>query len=238
MLTIDHDLLQITGSEFILDAGCGNGRHIWQASKANKGTSVAFDLDMESLQKAKYMLDQMDEKAETAGAWHMVSGSILSLPFEDAQFDKVICSEVLEHIPDDTAAVAELTRVLKPGGLLAVSVPSYFAESVCWKISDDYHNTPGGHIRIYTHQEIQDLLKKFDLAIFAVRYKHALHSVWWWSKGIFGLKNEKAFIPSLYYKFLVWDIYTGHKYTKWLEAGLNRIFPKSTVLYCRKPEAA
>jgi ubiquinone/menaquinone biosynthesis C-methylase UbiE len=159
MLTIDHDLLQITGSEFILDAGCGNGRHIWQASKANKGTSVAFDLDMESLQKAKYMLDQMDEKAETAGAWHMVSGSILSLPFEDAQFDKVICSEVLEHIPDDTAAVAELTRVLKPGGLLAVSVPSYFAESVCWKISDDYHNTPGGHIRIYTHQEIQDLLK-------------------------------------------------------------------------------
>ena len=101
MLTIDPDLLKITGDEFILDAGCGNGRHIWQASKANTGTSVAFDLDMESLQRAKFMLDQMDEKAETAGSWHMVSGSILSLPFENARFDKVICSEVLEHIPDE-----------------------------------------------------------------------------------------------------------------------------------------
>jgi ubiquinone/menaquinone biosynthesis C-methylase UbiE len=232
---MDLDLLEIKGNEYVLDAGCGNGRHVWQVCKANKGTSVAFDLDMPSLSLAKYMLDQMDEKSETVGKWHMVCGSITNLPFENAQFDRVICSEVLEHIPDDHKAVSELLRVLKPGGILAVSVPSQFAESVCWKISDDYHNTPGGHIRIYKKEQIMDLLRGFNLDIYAVRYKHALHSIYWWSKGLFGLKNEKALIPSTYYKFLVWDIYTGHKYTKWLENGLNHIIPKSTAVYCRKP---
>ncbi len=219
----------------MLDAGCGGGRHIWQMCKANKGSSVALDLDIASLQKASCMLYQMDEKKETAGSWHMVAGSVTSLPFADAEFHKVICSEVLEHIPDDDKAVSELNRVLKPGGVLAVSVPSHFAESICWKISDDYHNAPGGHIRIYKQRDILDLLRKFNLDIYAIRYKHALHSAYWWVKGIFGLKNEKALIPSLYYKFLVWDIYSGHKYTKWIEGGLNHVFPKSTVIYCRKP---
>jgi len=237
MLTIDLDLLEINGKENILDAGCGHGRHIWQVSKFNTGRSVAFDLDADSLKHAWIMLHEMEAKNETVGAWHLVSGSVTSLPFGDGLFDKVICSEVLEHVPDDSGAVAEFIRVLKPGGILAVSVPSHFAESVCWKISDDYHNAPGGHIRIYKQSEIMGLLKKYDLDIFAVRYKHALHSIYWWSKGLFGLKNEKAFVPSQYYKFLVWDIYSGHKYTRWLENGLNHIFPKSTVIYCRKSAA-
>ena len=237
MLTIDLDLLEIKGKENILDAGCGHGRHIWQVSKVNAGRSVAFDLDAASLKHAWTMLHEMEAKNETVGAWHLVSGSVTSLPFGDGLFDKVICSEVLEHVPDDSSAVAEFIRVLKPGGILAVSVPSHFAESVCWKISDDYHNAPGGHIRIYKQSEIMGLLNKCDLDIFAVRYKHALHSIYWWSKGLFGLKNEKAFVPSQYYKFLVWDIYSRHKYTKWLENGLNHIFPKSTVIYCRKSAA-
>lgn len=235
MLTIEPGLLKITGSELILDAGCGNGRHIWQVCKINTGKSVAFDLDIPSLQRAQYMLQNMEEKKECVGPWFMVAGSVTSLPFADRLFDKVICSEVLEHIPDLNRAVSELVRVLKPGGILAVSVPSYFAESVCWKISDEYHNTPGGHIRIFKHNEILDLLKGFNLEIFEVRYKHSLHSIYWWSRGIFGLKNEKAFIPSQYYKFLVWEINNGHKYTKWLDDLLNHFIPKSTAIYCRKP---
>lgn len=234
MLTIDLDLAEINGNQRVLDAGCGDGRHTWQVCKSNKGLSVAFDLDLPSLKRAKYVLSQMDERSETVGAWDMVSGSVTSLPFEDASFDRVICSEVLEHIPMDSQAVFELRRVLKPGGVLAVSVPSYFTESVCWKISDDYHNTPGGHIRIYKKSTILELLRDADLDIYAVRYKHAFHSVYWWLKGLFGLKNEKAAVPSAYYRFLVWDIYSRHKYTRWLENVLNRVIPKSTVIYCRK----
>jgi len=235
MITIEPDLLEIQGKELILDAGCGNGRHIWQICKVNKGTSIALDIDINSLQRARYMLQQMDEKSETAGNWHLVVGSVTTFPFGDAFFHKVICSEVLEHIPNLDKAMSELNRVLKPGGMLAISVPSYFAEKICWKISNEYHNTPGGHIRIFKHIEIIDLLERFNFKITKVCYKHALHSIYWWLKGVFGLKNDRAFIPSQYYKFLVWDICNGHRYTRWLENILNRIIPKSTVIYCRKP---
>jgi len=235
MLTVDLDLLEINGHEFILDAGCGNGRHVWNVCKHNKGASIACDIDAQSLKTAGFMLDQMEQKGETKGYWHLVSGSITNLPFCKEYFHKVICSEVLEHIHDDNVAVRELTRVLKPGGILAVSVPTYFAESVCWKISNAYHNTPGGHIRIYKRHELLNLLKKNDLDIFAIRHKHAFHSIYWWLRGIFGLNNEKAFIPVQYYRFLVWDIYNGHKYTSHIENFLNQFFPKSTVIYCRKP---
>jgi ubiquinone/menaquinone biosynthesis C-methylase UbiE len=235
MLTIDLDLAEIDGDQKVLDAGCGDGRHTWQVCKSNKGLSIAFDLDLASLMRAKFVLSQMDERLETIGAWDIVSGSITSLPFADGCFDRVICSEVLEHIPLDYNAVAELRRVLKPGGVLAVSVPSYLTESICWRISEDYHNTPGGHIRIYRQSEILGLLQNCDLNVYAVRHKHAFHSVYWWLKGLFGLKNAKALVPSVYYRFLVWDIYSRHKYTKWLEDALNHAIPKSTVIYCRKP---
>jgi SAM-dependent methyltransferase len=50
--------------------------------------------------------------------------SLTALPFGDASFDSAVCFEVLEHIEDDAAAAAELARVLRPGGLLLLSVPT------------------------------------------------------------------------------------------------------------------
>ena len=55
-----------------------------------------------------------------------------------------IASEVLEHIPDDVAAMAELARVLRPGGTMAVTVPRCGPEVVNWVLSDEYHDVPGG----------------------------------------------------------------------------------------------
>ena len=81
-------------------------------------------------------------------------GDALSLPFADGEFDRVVAAEVLEHIPADIQAIHELVRVLRPGGTMAVTVPRWLPEIVNWKLSDDYHNAPGGHIRIYTDKEL------------------------------------------------------------------------------------
>ena len=77
-------------------------------------------------------------RAETAGPGAAgpvmgaaVQGDGARLPFGDAAFDRVIASEVLEHVPDDQAACAELARVLKPGGRLAVTVPAWWPEKEC-----------------------------------------------------------------------------------------------------------
>ena len=157
MITIEPDLLEIKGSERVLDAGCGNGRHIWQIAKINPGMSVAFDLDVPSLQHAGYMLGNMDKEKECAGPWYLVAGSVTSLPFPDHAFDKVICSEVLEHIPQHHEALQELLRVLKPQGDLIISVPRYFPERICWLISPAYHNEEGGHIRIYKKKQLKKI---------------------------------------------------------------------------------
>ena len=61
------------------------------------------------------------------------------LPFADGDFDRVITSEVLEHIQDDVAAIAELHRVLKPGGTFAATVPTEWPEKINWMLSDEYH---------------------------------------------------------------------------------------------------
>ena len=79
-------------------------------------------------------------------------------PFPTAAFDRVICSEVLEHIPDDLSAMRELTRVLRPGGTMAITVPRFGPELINWALSDEYHNVPGGHIRIYRRSVLAERL--------------------------------------------------------------------------------
>ena len=149
MLTIDFGLLPITGGERVLDLGCGTGRHSWYVCTLDHCRVYAVDYELESLERAKYMLDMMDTANQTRGTWSVMQGNAMTLPFGDKVFDKIMCSEVLEHILDDEKAVRELHRVLKDDGELAVSVPSYLPETLFWKISEAYHTNPGGHIRIY-----------------------------------------------------------------------------------------
>ena len=92
-----------------------------------------------------------------------VQGDALHLPFADGAFDRVIASEVLEHIPDDVAAMAELARVLRPGGTMAVTVPRCGPELVNWALSDEYHDEPGGHVRIYRRSPLSARLQRAGL---------------------------------------------------------------------------
>lgn len=234
MITIDYALLGIKDGERVLDIGCGEGRHSWEACKQSDCLIYALDIEEESLQKARYVLWSMAKQGESRGKCVVLRGDIMSLPFKDASFDKIVCSEVLEHVADDQQGIREMVRVLRDNGTLAVSVPSYIPEAICWKLSRDYHNSPGGHIRIYKAGELISRLRRDDLQVYAIRYKHALHSIYWISRCLFGMKNENALIPSLYHRFLVWDIKTGSKLIRLLEDLLNHLFPKSIALYLYK----
>jgi len=234
MLTVDYNLLKIKESEHVLDIGCGEGRHSWQACKESNCLIYALDIEEANLKKAGAMLHLMDQQGESKGRWLTVRGEIQNLPFESATFDKIICSEVMEHIPDEQRGIKEMARVLKDNGILAISVPTYLQETICWKLSRDYHHKPGGHIRIYKTRELISRLRDNSLDVYAVRYKHALHSFYWISRCIFGVDNEKALLPALYHKFLVWDIYHNKKPIRLLEDFLNKFFSKSTVVYARK----
>jgi 2-polyprenyl-3-methyl-5-hydroxy-6-metoxy-1,4-benzoquinol methylase len=99
----------------VLDAGCGEGHLIERLHKALPDSAfVGVDVTDVALRKAQ-------QRCPFA-SFH--KGDVLRLPFKDAIFDVVTCTEVIEHIPEYADALKELARVLKPGGLLVITFPN------------------------------------------------------------------------------------------------------------------
>ena len=129
MLTADYDLLGVKSGDRILDMGCGFGRHAYEALR--RGASVvACDLGFEELKQVRAVAGVMYEQGEIEPpiVIETTNGDATRLPFADDSFDRIICSEVMEHIDNDLAALNELERVLNPGGTLAITIPSRFPE--------------------------------------------------------------------------------------------------------------
>ena len=166
-----------------------------------------------------------------------VQGDALALPFPDGTFDRVIASEVLEHIPDDSAAMRELARVLRPGGSMAVTVPRCLPEAINWALSDEYHDTPGGHVRIYRRSTLERRLRSAGLEPTGYHHAHGLHSPYWWLRCLVGPSNDTHPAVEAYHKVLVWDIVKAPFVTRTADRVLSPVIGKSLVLYLSKPLA-
>jgi SAM-dependent methyltransferase len=236
MLTVDYKLMDVGAGQRLLDVGCGNGRHTWAAYCLYDCQVMALDMLQVDLQKTRYTLYTADDGKEKGNGWLVVRGDAASLPLRSGSFDRVICSEVLEHVADPKRSVGELVRVLKDDGVIAVSVPTRLTESVYWRISRQYSRNPGGHVRIYKAKQIMQLLRDHDLQIFSIRHKHSLHSIYWLLRCMFGVNNENALIPRMYHSLLVWDLKTKTRPVRLLDDLCNHLFPKSIVIYARKGE--
>src|SRR5205823_3099020 len=145
---------------------------------------------------------------------------------------------VLEHIPSDEVALAELARVLRPGGTIAVTVPRWLPERICWALSDRYHNRPGGHIRIYRAGELAGRMRRSGLEVSGSHHAHALHTPYWWLRCAVGVDDDRALLTRLYHRFLAWDITTGTQAVRLVERALDPLIGKSLVVYATKPAAA
>ncbi|HWC15155.1 MAG TPA: class I SAM-dependent methyltransferase [Actinomycetota bacterium] len=235
MLTVDYDILEVDRTRRVLDIGCGAGRHSFEALL--RGASVvAADLDDVALKEvAQWAAAIVAEGRPPAGAaLQCVRANVLRLPFGDAAFDRVIASEIMEHVVEDEAALRELYRVLTPGGLLAVTVPRTWPEQVCWKLSSDYHAAAGGHVRIYRRSELEAKVARVGLRPFGHHHAHALHSPYWWLKCAVGVKRDTR-LTNAYHSFLAWDIINKPRVIRWVEKALNPLMGKSLVVYARKP---
>ena len=235
MLTVDYDKLGVRAGDRLLDLGCGGGRHAYEAMR--RGADVtALDADDAELKEVAVLMAAV--RAEGApGAGAPVNGDALHLPFADATFDRVIAAEVLEHIPADTGAMAELARVLRPGGTMAVTVPRWFPELVNWALSDEYHSNEGGHVRIYRRSTLIDRLQATGLAYRGQGFAHGLHSPYWWLKCLVGVRRDDHPLVRAYHRLLVWDITDRPLVTRAAETVLNPVLGKSFVVYLEKPDA-
>jgi SAM-dependent methyltransferase len=237
MLTVDFDRLGLRPGDRVLDMGCGAGRHAFEMFRRGADV-VAFDQDGDELAGVLELFGAMrDEGQVPAGAEADIKqGDALSLPFADGEFDRIVAAEVLEHIPEDTTAIAEVARVLRPGGTLAVTVPRWLPEKVCWALSREYHVVEGGHVRIYTGDELVGKLRDAGLVLEGSDHVHGLHSPYWWIKCAVGVTKDRHPLVRAYHRLLVWDIMRRPRATRLAERALNPLIGKSLVVYLRKPD--
>ena len=233
MLTVDYRRLGLRPGELLLDLGAGGGRHAYGAFERGARVVALDRSESDAKDCAAFLTALVDEK-QSGEAASMV-GDALRLPFPDATFDRVICAEVLEHVPDDRAAMAEIARVLRPGGTAAVTVPRFWPELVCWALSDEYHLVEGGHVRIYRLGELRRRLQAAGLRAAGVGLAHGLHTPYWWLKCAVGVGNDTHPLVRAYHRLLVWDIEAGRPLpTRLAEATLNPLLAKSIVVYLEK----
>jgi SAM-dependent methyltransferase len=238
VLTADFERLGLRPGERLLDLGCGFGRHAFGAARRGAAV-VALDAAANEVRAVQGMVAAMAEAGELphgaqAGA---VQGDALRLPFADGAFERVVASEVLEHIADDAGAIRELARVLRPGGSMAVTVPRLGPEVVNWLLSDAYHEVPGGHIRIYRRRALRRRLAACGLRASGSHHAHGLHSPYWWLRCLVGPSNDTHPLVAAYHRLLVWDIVRQPRTTRLAERVLSPLMGKSLVVYVRKPAA-
>ena len=192
MLTFNFKKYQLKDEGTMLDVGCGEGRHIFGVMQDYPMMKcIGLDMDDESLEKAEEGYEYF-ESISKAGA-EFLKGSAYSLPFPNDTFDLVVCSEVLEHLHEYDDAVKEIYRVLKPRGKFYASVPASWPEKICWFLSKDYQNQPGGHLRIFDQKKLIHQIEESGFKFLASEKFHAIHSPYCWLRCFFGILRTQIF---------------------------------------------
>lgn len=241
--TVNFDFLGLQANQTVLDLGCGEGRHAITAYMLENVFSVGIDLSLQDLQTTQERFSQFQEKDNPDKTLLLSVASGNFLPFPDQSFDTIICSEVLEHIENYEEVLSEITRVLKENGKLAVSVPRFWPEWICWKLSTAYHQVPGGHIRIFDARNLQKTIERFGFSFCRRHWAHALHVPYWWLKCLFWSataeqNSKETWVVAIYHRFLVWDLMKKPLITGLLDKLLNPLMGKSVVIYFVKKTSA
>jgi len=239
VITVDLKRLEIRPGAKVLDLGCGTGRHTSAVARLKQVIAIGLDINLADARVAKKrLLYEQELGVQGGGVWGILVADVTALPFKDNAYDCVICSEVLEHVPRQDAAIHEATRVVRPGKDLVISVPRFLPERICWALSEDYHKANNGHIRIYKKKELIKRLEQAGLKNWAIHFAHSFHTPFWWLKCLVGPERTDSLLVNLYHRFLVWCIMKRNGITRLLEHLLNPLLGKSLVLYMRKGKHA
>jgi SAM-dependent methyltransferase len=237
MLTIRFDELGLRPGDRVLDVGAGFGRHVYECARQG-AHAVALDYAADEVATTRNTLGAMVAAGEISpeSSPGVLRGDATRLPFPDATFDVVITSEVLEHITDDTAAIREMARVLRPGGRFAASVPARWPETINWRLSDEYHAPAavGGHVRIYSQVELTAKLRAAGLDVTGGHRTHALHSPYWWLRCAVGPTNDDHPLVRRYRSLLEYEIIKQPRSLALVERVLAPVLGKSSVVYATR----
>ena len=233
MLTFNLTKYSLNETGTMLDVGCGEGRHIFGIMQNYPEMKcIGLDMDDDSLVKAEEGYEFF-ESISNAGA-EFLKGSAYSLPFQNNSLDLIICSEVLEHLHDYNDAVKEIHRVLKPGGKFYASVPASWPEKICWALSKDYQNQPGGHLRIFNQSKLVSEISEAGFKFLSSDRFHSIHAPYWWLRCFFWNTQDLNIIVKLYKKILERHILKKPFLLDFIDKILNPFMGKSFSMYFEK----
>ena len=230
LLTVDLERLDIRPGHRLLDAGCGEGRHCFGAI-ARGASVVGLDLDLDSIRVPSKIIRTRGREQNVLGA--MLQGDAFNLPFADASFDRIICSEVMEHVHDYPAAIAELARIAKPGARVAITIPTATSEHLYLRLGDEYFESPGGHIRIFRPRDLAQAMFAAGFETRGCGFAHGFHTPYWVLRSAMHLPDaDQSAMVRGYRDFLIRA--TASKLMDRLESVLNFVCPKSIIVYGQK----
>ena len=233
MLTFNLTKYELNESGIMLDVGCGEGRHIFGIMQEHPEMKcIGLDMDNDSLHKAEEGYEYF-KSISNVGA-EFLKGSAYSLPFLDNSLDLVVCSEVLEHLHQYNDAVKEIHRVLKPGGKFYASVPASWPEKICWALSKDYQNQPGGHLRIFNQSGLVSEIEESGFKFLSSDRFHSIHAPYWWLRCFFWNTQDSNFVVNGYKKMLERHILKKPFFLDFIDKIFNPFLGKSFSMYFEK----
>ena len=232
--SVNLKLLDLNPKSRILDFGAGRGALACEL--ARRGYRVtACDIDGQKLSQLP------DQCAPYPISTILLAAGARALPFPDREFDVIVCREVLEHVPDYAGTLTELQRILKPGGIVAVSVPARRSERLCHWFDENWYEK-SGHLRVF--------VKKALLAEFAAYGWHTIKVenklfFWAWNWLILALFKTRHTMGEIennlrLYKAMLrgWRILEILHMKPAVERIGDRVFPKSHFIYLKKRSVA
>jgi 2-polyprenyl-3-methyl-5-hydroxy-6-metoxy-1,4-benzoquinol methylase len=144
----------------ILDAGCGDGINLTILSKMPNAQITACDYNPIRIQRTKKAFPNVK----------VIHQDLSNVQIDEDSFDIILCSQVLEHVPEDTVVLRELRKMLSPSGILIVGVPNEgcFLARLRNHVLEPYIGRTTDHVHFYTEEE---LTNKFRSAGFRVKEK-------------------------------------------------------------------
>jgi 2-polyprenyl-6-hydroxyphenyl methylase / 3-demethylubiquinone-9 3-methyltransferase len=176
------DGLELEDGDKVLDVGCGDAFYLHLLSNLGMNLKLyGTDVDTAALESAKKNLRGKNIQFK-------IGDLMKKLPYDDNTFDKVVMSEVAEHLPNDVKGLKEVLRVLKPGGIISLSVPNanypFLWDPPNWILerAAKTHIKQGfwagiwnQHIRLYTVDQMKKAMQKAGFKVETAK------AVTWWS---------------------------------------------------------
>lgn len=225
--------VHISAADLVIDVGCGDGGLIHFC--ANRGAEVYFiDRDPERLASTEAKV-----QASPARGYKAILSDCDPIPLDDGIGDLVVCTEVLEHVPDPAKFLRELIRITKPGARLLLTVPDARSEQFVGVTAPPQYFQEPNHIRIFTAETFRELVLAAGLEIESQQYMGCFWAMYWpltWltcEPGV-GLPIDNPH-PITQHWLGLWQEVQNHPQGHRIREALNALMPKAQSIVARKP---